>query len=235
VDNTNNNVTDATSGIATSTTFGSPVVNHNYFYNGTTWDQAQDDASKNLKVGVYTVPSGAVASGAYAAGSLASGAAVDGWDLSVQSTTAAAGCGSGTGVNPCLKQIDADIKSSIPAGTAAIGTLTPATPVSCTALCANLVVKASAGTLYSFEIAADSTLSGAAWWEMVYNATSAPADGAGQTPLKCYAAPSGTTTFNGSFTSGGIAASTGITIGVSTTGCFTKTASTHAMISGDFQ
>jgi hypothetical protein len=77
VDNTNNNVTDATSGIATSTTFGSPVVNHNYFYNGTTWDQAQDDASKNLKVGVYTVPSGAVASGAFASGSLAAGSMVD--------------------------------------------------------------------------------------------------------------------------------------------------------------
>jgi hypothetical protein len=114
------------------------------------------------------------------------------------------------------------------------GIIPAATPISCSALCANLVVKASAGTLYGFEVAADSTLSGAAWWVMVYNATSAPADGS-VTPLKCYAAPSGATTFNGSFTATGITASTGIVIGVSTTGCFTKTASAHAMISGDYQ
>src|ERR1035437_6369553 len=79
-----------------------------------------------------------------------------------------------------------------------------ATPIACTALCANLVVKASAGTLYSFEVSADSTLSAAAWWIAIYNATSAPADGASQTPIKCYAAPSGSTSFTGAFASGGI-------------------------------
>jgi hypothetical protein len=53
------------------------------------------------------------ASGSYAAGAFSIGSAVDGWDLSVQTTTASAGCGSGTGVNPCLKQIDADVKGPI--------------------------------------------------------------------------------------------------------------------------
>lgn len=107
------------------------------------------------------------------------------------------------------------------------------TPVSSSALAANTVIKASAGNLYSFEVSADSTLSGAAWWIMIYNATSAPVDGA-VTPLKCYAMSSGTTSYGAAFPTPA-AFSTGITIGVSTTGCFTKTASTHAFISGDAQ
>lgn len=107
------------------------------------------------------------------------------------------------------------------------------TPVSTAALAANQIVKASAGNLYSFEVSADSTLSAAAWWIMIYNAASAPVDGA-VTPLKCYAMPSGTTSYAAAFPTP-IAFSTGITVGVSTTGCFTKTASTHAFISGDAQ
>ncbi|MDE2096504.1 MAG: hypothetical protein KGL39_04600 [Patescibacteria group bacterium] len=112
-------------------------------------------------------------------------------------------------------------------------TLSACTPISSSALAANLVVKASAGALCSFNVSADSTLSGAAWWVMVYNATSAPADGS-VTPLKCYALPLGATGITASF-SQPVTASTGITIGVSTNGCFTKAASTHAFISGDFQ
>lgn len=107
------------------------------------------------------------------------------------------------------------------------------TSTSSSALAANTVIKASAGNLYSFEVAADSTLSGAAWWIMIYNATSAPVDGA-VTPLKCYAMPSGTTSFSAAFPTP-VAFSAGITIGVSTNGCFTKAASTHAFISGDAQ
>jgi len=109
-----------------------------------------------------------------------------------------------------------------------------ATKVSSSALAANLVVNSGAASLYSFEVSADSTLSGAAWWVMVYDATSAPADGA-VTPAKCYAMPSGATLLSASFGPGPITFSTGIVIGVSTTGCFTKTASTHAFISGDYK
>lgn len=117
------------------------------------------------------------------------------------------------------------------------GTITPSavtlSTASTSALAANLVVKAAAGSLYSFEVSADATLSGAAWWLMIYNATTAPADGA-VTPVKCFAFPSGTTSFFAAFPVP-IALSTGITLGVSTNGCFTKAASAHAFISGDYQ
>lgn len=159
---------NASSGVATSAT-NVPTVSYNYGFNGTTWDQLQVDANKNLKV--TTGPSAATTSGL--------------------------------------------------------------TAVSSSALAANTVIKVSAGNLYSFEVAVDSTLSAAAWWIMIYNATSAPADGA-VTPLKCYAMPLGTTAFSAAFPTP-VAFSTGIVIGVSTNGCFTKAASTHAFISGDAQ
>lgn len=105
--------------------------------------------------------------------------------------------------------------------------------VACSALCANQIIKGSAGNIYSFNVSADATLSGAAWWIMIYNATTAPGDGT-VTPAKCYAMPSGTTSYSAAFPVP-VALGTGITIGVSTTGCFTKTASTYAFISGDYK
>lgn len=101
------------------------------------------------------------------------------------------------------------------------------------ALAANLVVNAGAANLYSFNISADSTLSAAAWWIMIYNATSAPGDGA-VTPQKCYAMTAGTTSYSAAFPTP-VPFSTGIVIGVGTNGCFTKAASTHAFISGDYK
>lgn len=111
------------------------------------------------------------------------------------------------------------------------GSTPPVTPVATAALAANLVLSATAANLHSFNVSADSTLSAAAWWVMIYNAASAPADGA-VTPIKCYALTSGTTSVGGAFVAP-VAFSTGIVIGVSTTGCFTKTASTHAFISAE--
>lgn len=105
--------------------------------------------------------------------------------------------------------------------------------ISSSALAANQIIKASPGNLYSFEVSADSTLSAAAWWVMIYDATAAPADGA-ITPKKCYAMALGVTSYAAAFPMPIIFA-TGITIGVSTTGCYSKTASTHAFISGDAQ
>lgn len=109
------------------------------------------------------------------------------------------------------------------------------TTSSCTALCSNLVLENTAShNLYSFEISADSTLSAAPWYAIIYNATSLPANGA-VTPAKCFGPfPINTTVFTQGFTSP-IPFATGITIGVSTTGCFTQTASVHAFISGDAQ
>lgn len=104
-------------------------------------------------------------------------------------------------------------------------------PSSSSALAANQVVAALPANLWSFEVSADSTLSAAAWFIMIYDATTAPSDGS-VTPAKCYALASGTTLFSASFTLP-IQFQNGIVIGVSTTGCFTKTASIHAYISGD--
>ena len=141
-------------------------------------------------------------------------------------TATIAGSAPGTAASPSANVLSGvDLSSDASAAGVA--------PVSSSALAANTVIKAGAGNLYSFEVAADSTLSGAAWWLMIYNATSAPVDGA-VTPAKCYAFPSGTTGYTGAFPHP-LYLNTGIVIGVSTTGCFTKTASTHAFISGDAQ
>lgn len=106
-----------------------------------------------------------------------------------------------------------------------------AAPTASSAIAANTVICGAACQLTSFDVSADSTLSGAAWWIMIYNATSAPADGA-VTPIKCYAMQSGSTGIAAAFPAP-LNLTTGATIGVSTTGCFSKTASTHAFISGD--
>ena len=121
--------------------------------------------------------------------------------------------------------------------TAPFGTNIGANVTSSTALAANVVLKSSFQlsecVLYGFDVSADSTLSAAAWWIMIYDATAAPSDGA-VTPAKCYAMASGTTSYAGAFPIPPIFKN-GIVIGVSTTGCFSKTASTHAFISGDTQ
>ena len=101
------------------------------------------------------------------------------------------------------------------------------------ALATSLTLKSAAGTLYSFNAVADSTLNAAAWYLIIEDATSW---GTGaQTPAKCYYVPAGQSTFGGTFASNGVAFATGITVGVSTTGCFTVTSSAHAFISGDYQ
>ena len=133
--------------------------------------------------------------------------------------------------NLCSSATGGSIGDVVVTPTSASGAATSRTTT--TALAANLVVKGSAGNLYGFTVSADSTLSGAAWWIMVYDATSAPADGA-VTPAKCYAMPSGVTSASYSFPAP-TAFATGITIGVSTDGCFTKAASIHAFISGDYK
>lgn len=164
--------------------------------------------------------------------SAVSGGYADGWSVTDGSTTdAAATSGAAGSISAKLRLMTSQL-ASIAANTSA--PIPPvATTVSCTVLCSNLVVEnAGPHNLYSFQASADTTLSGAAWWVFIFNATSLPANGASQTPAKCYAVPSGTTSFSGAFTTP-IPFATGITIGVSTTGCFNLTASVHAFISGD--
>lgn len=102
---------------------------------------------------------------------------------------------------------------------------------SSTAAASNLVLKASAGNLYSLTV----TIGATSGYVMLFDATSLPANGA-VTPVWC--AP---VTSNG--TNGMVAAdwnmpkpfATGITAGFSTTGCFTLTASATAAFFGGYK
>jgi hypothetical protein len=105
-----------------------------------------------------------------------------------------------------------------------------ATHAQTSALASSLVAKASAGQLYGYQISADTTLSAAPWWVVIFDATSFPSNGA-ITPAGCVALPSGTTSYSVSDPVPGVTMATGITVGVSTTGCFTLTSSAHAFIS----
>ncbi len=103
-------------------------------------------------------------------------------------------------------------------------------PVVTSALAGSLVLKASAGNFYAAYITTGAT----AGYLLVFNATSAPGDGA-VTPSDCVQAPANTTT--GITRAGQPPAyhSTGITLVFSTTGCFTKTISATAFLRGDAQ
>ena len=92
------------------------------------------------------------------------------------------------------------------------------------------VLKGSAGNLYGVVVTTGAT----GGYLMVFNATSAPADGA-VTPQACIQAPANSATalsFGGRPPS---IYSTGISVAFSTTGCFTKTVSATAYFSGDVQ
>lgn len=100
------------------------------------------------------------------------------------------------------------------------------TPVVSAAAEGSHVLKASAGNLYSLVV----TSGAAAGYVMVFNATSAPADGA-VTPAECVVvAANSTVSIN--FQGVPEAYATGITAVFSTTGCFTKTISATAFFSG---
>lgn len=99
-------------------------------------------------------------------------------------------------------------------------------PVVSTAVEANHVLKAGAGNLYGFQV----TSGGTSGFVMVYNSVSAPADGA-VTPAKCFELPANST-IGVDFAPIPMVLTTGITIGFSSTGCFTKTASATAFFSG---
>jgi len=111
--------------------------------------------------------------------------------------------------------LDINIKSGSP-------TAQGVAPGNSTALESSHVIKASAGNLFWLTVTSDTN----AGFLMVFNATSAPGDGA-VTPAYCVpiAASSGNP-FN--WLQFPVAFSTGITVVYSSTGCLTKTASVHA-------
>jgi len=69
-------------------------------------------------------------------------------------------------------------------------------------------------------------------WVMVFDATSAPSDGASQTPVKLYQVAANSTLSVGYE---GLRFNTGMTLVCSTTGPFTKTASATCTFSGDIR
>jgi len=112
--------------------------------------------------------------------------------------------------------------TTVPSTVAAVGI----TPVVTTVAAGSLVLKASSGNLYSVNI----TSGASAGYLMLFNSTTAPADGT-VTPIKVMpiAANAGlVVNFNPPIRFG-----TGITAVFSTTGPFSKTISATAFISGD--
>ncbi len=111
-----------------------------------------------------------------------------------------------------------------PAPTSSAGTAI--TPISSGSADDNLVLKASAGNLYSVYV----TVGGTAGYLMIFNATSEPADGA-VTPVHCIQAPVNSTV---GVDYAGVPArfATGITAVFSTTGCFTKTTTPTVFFQG---
>lgn len=105
------------------------------------------------------------------------------------------------------------------------------TPVVSPSAESSRVLKAGAGNLYSLVV----TTGGTAGYVLLFNATSPPADGPGQTPIECLVvAASSSVSLN--FNPGPPSVySTGITAVFSTTGCFNKTASATAFFSGKVQ
>ena len=93
------------------------------------------------------------------------------------------------------------------------------------------VLKAGAGNLYGLT----TTIGATTGWVMVFDATSAPADGA-VTPKFCrYIKSDGTGGSNSLAWNPPAVMATGISVAFSSTGCFTKTASATAFFSGQVQ
>lgn len=123
-------------------------------------------------------------------------------------------------------------------GTVSVSAVASTAYSSTTAIASNLAIPASANkSLAGFQVSVDSTLLQSPWWIMIFDATSAPADGPltpPNTSAKCYGVPANTPSRSYGFTSPP-KFTNGIVITVSTTGCFDKTESAHAFISGDIQ
>lgn len=100
-------------------------------------------------------------------------------------------------------------------------------PISSSVAESSHVLKASAGNLYGLHV----STAAASGYVMVFDATSAPGDGT-VAPAMCMAIPVNSTLGISPGSNVPIAFATGITVVFSTTGCFTKTASATAFISG---
>ncbi len=208
--------------------------------------QAPIPAGTNV-IGKVDIPSGGVVAGAYASGAVP--------DIAAAGLTDAAACTSGTSVLACLRQMDADVKAAIPAGTNIIGNVrvdqtTPGTTngvaiapsaaagVGISAVVsgsaeASHVLKGSGGNLYG---AYATNLTATAGFLAILNSTTAPGDGA-ITPLACVPLPGNSSAYISRGAGPPQVYSTGITAVVTSAAtCFTKTTGViTAFISGDVQ
>lgn len=127
-------------------------------------------------------------------------------------------------INPVTDQYGNNKTVQTPTDSAGAALVSVATA----AVASSLVLKASAGNLYGYNIVAGAS----AGYLMIFNSTTAPADGA-VTPLRCIPVAA----------NAGIDRafdiprrfSTGIVLVFSTTGPYTKTASATAFLGGEFQ
>jgi hypothetical protein len=116
----------------------------------------------------------------------------------------------------CTSRVYAfDMPSSSPSG----GMI----PVVSAAAESDHVLKATPGNLYNLRV----TTGANAGYVLVFNATAAPADGAGQTPVLCEKIAANSTLTPPALPYA-LYFSTGIVVSFSTTGCFTKTADATA-------
>lgn len=99
------------------------------------------------------------------------------------------------------------------------------------ALVAGVVICSSACKPADFHLTPDATLSASTWFVMIEDATAIPADGATSNLLACYQVAAGVLSFGGTFPSdaGLGTTSSGAVAFASTTGCSTKTGSTHLL------
>ena len=106
----------------------------------------------------------------------------------------------------------------------------PIPPVVSGSAGSNLVVKAACDPAIGCRLIDFQVTGTVAGYVLVFDAASAPADGA-VTPAKCFQVPVGTTGIQ--WAANPLKFSTGIVLVMSTTGCFTKTASATAFFSAE--
>lgn len=161
----------------------------------------------------------------------------DGADVAEGATSATAYAGSGAcTVISCLKGVYTGLYAATPTGANTIGRVLPTIDATNTgsalatvtsAVAAGQVLKAGAGNLYGLNVVSGGT----AGYVLITNTTTVPADGA-VTPVKCYVLAANSS-LDLNFRATPTYFATGITVSFSTTGCFSKTGSATAFISGD--
>lgn len=182
-----------------------PTVAYNYIWNGTSWDQWRNIAVFSTGTSSGT---GLAASGVVAGYNTTLPTYANGQYGTVQMTPNGS-------LDAALTPTSNSSNANVPTATAAVGS--------------NLVVKGTPGNLYSWVV----TSGASAGYVMIFNATTLPADGA-VTPADCRVIAANSTIGSGNYDIPE-RYSTGIVIGFSTTGCFSKAASATAYIRATFQ